>query len=850
MVKIPFKVSARTARLIGRENIASSKGAIIELVKNSYDADSKICIVYFDNKYSELSETYSQDVYLSFLENNISKELLERSYQLVDDSYRLKATATDEDRLVLKRQLQKLNSLYIIDSGEGMTQQVISDHWMTIGTDNKANNFFTKSGRVKTGAKGIGRFALDKLGNKTQMLTIFDKNKNNKDQDESGNETKNNGYNWKVDWSDFEGDAKTIDTVHANIEGLKEEKIGELIAKYIEDKSVVDLLTKYDFVCGTVLRISELREPWEDYHVDQVFTDLEVLVPPRETSSFSIFLFSALNRNKYGEVLGSVCDDYDYKLVAEADDKQNISITIYRNEYDVELIDPALFDREEMQKTSYTLENFKRGSWTINKSFSELLPGFEKVDEDHVFQNIGKFDFTLYFMKKTYTTADAEKFYYQKFRANERKAWLGKFAGVKLFRDNFRVRPYGEVKNSAFDWLGLGSRKASSPAGISKKEGGYRVNPENISGAIHISRLTNVAFEDKSSREGLQESKTFLIFSKIIESIIKVFEDDRAYIAREMNNYYNEKNAVRIDKEKAEELADKILEENRKKKESPEEETSESSSNEIVLAQLNEEKSEEIEKLKDEQKVLRGMASSGIVMASFSHDLSKLNNVLSSRIDKLRELISVSLSETSYAGTEDRKNPFKQLERMKKQDLKLQNWLKFSLGAARKDKRRRKNLFFDEYFNTFAADWKNVLETRGIKLDNENVSHLGMRVFEIDIDSIFNNLLVNSVDAFIASTIDRSREISIAVSENDRELIIDYHDTGPGLSTDIRNPEDIFNPLFTTKRNKYTGDEEGTGLGMWLVKSIVKDNDGSVRLLYPEEGFGIRISFPIKYRRS
>ena len=31
--KIPFKVSARTARLIGRENIATSKGAIIELVK-------------------------------------------------------------------------------------------------------------------------------------------------------------------------------------------------------------------------------------------------------------------------------------------------------------------------------------------------------------------------------------------------------------------------------------------------------------------------------------------------------------------------------------------------------------------------------------------------------------------------------------------------------------------------------------------------------------------------------------------------------------------------------------------------------------------------------------------------
>ena len=33
-MKVPFKVSARTARLIGRENVATSKGAIIELIKN------------------------------------------------------------------------------------------------------------------------------------------------------------------------------------------------------------------------------------------------------------------------------------------------------------------------------------------------------------------------------------------------------------------------------------------------------------------------------------------------------------------------------------------------------------------------------------------------------------------------------------------------------------------------------------------------------------------------------------------------------------------------------------------------------------------------------------------------
>jgi hypothetical protein len=45
MQKLPFTVSARTARLIGRENVAHTEGAIIELVKNCYDADVDFSMV-------------------------------------------------------------------------------------------------------------------------------------------------------------------------------------------------------------------------------------------------------------------------------------------------------------------------------------------------------------------------------------------------------------------------------------------------------------------------------------------------------------------------------------------------------------------------------------------------------------------------------------------------------------------------------------------------------------------------------------------------------------------------------------------------------------------------------------
>ena len=862
-IKIPFKVSARTARLIGRENVASSKGAIIELVKNAYDADSKVCIVYFDNKFSTLLPEIDEAHYNGLVELGLSTESLDEIYikDENEEKYFLRTELTEDKRSTYKNTISKFSALYIIDFGEGMTQNIIRDHWMTIGTDNKANDVFTKQGRVKSGAKGIGRFALDKLGGKCEMTTVFNPSPeiHNPDTDVNGNITSNTGYNWIVNWEDFEGDFKTIDKVGAILTGLQTASIKEEVLKKLSESDLNKIESEKEFKYGTILKITELRDNWEDFFVEQIYSDLEVLVPPKEAGGFEIFVFSSLAPNKYGEVLGSVCDDYDYKLVATADENQNVKIRVYRNEYNVELIPNDFFEREAMKKNDYQKSDFLRGYWDKTTNFSELLKGFKAIDEEKTFENIGVFNFTLYFLKKQTNSQDSAKYFNRNFNSGARKDWLNKFGGIKIVRDNFRVRPYGEVKNAAFDWLGLGNRKSSSPAGIGKSEGGYKVEPDNVAGAVNISRLTNVNFEDKSSREGIQENKTFQIFSLLLIEIISEFEKDRAYIAREMSDYDDIKYGPERDRQKAEKLKDEILARSRAKKEekansssendAQTEQESESDIEKEILASELDRKEEEIEKLKEEQKVLRGLASSGIVLASFSHDLSKLNDVLASRTDKLKELMLEKISEDEYLEVRDIRNPFKQLERIKKQDIKLQNWLNFSLGATRKDKRKRKQLFLKPYFESLKNDWSTVLDDRGILLDIVEIEELDMRVFEIDIDSIFNNILINSIDAFIISKEERERVIKIKISSNSKEIIIDYHDNGPGLSSDITEPEKIFEPLYTTKRNKQTGEEEGTGLGMWLVKSIVEENDGKATLLYPEIGFGLKITFPVKYKR-
>lgn len=156
MAQIPFTVSARTAMLIGLENFSNPEGAIVELVKNAYDADSPYCYILFD-------------------------------------------VLTNGEKCI-----------YIVDAGCGMTEQIIRDCWMRIGTDDKLLNAYSQRGRVKSGAKGIGRFALNRLGAKSQMFTM-----------RRGEAP----LHWSVEWGAFNRQGITVNDVTAELNKVSIEAI-------------------------------------------------------------------------------------------------------------------------------------------------------------------------------------------------------------------------------------------------------------------------------------------------------------------------------------------------------------------------------------------------------------------------------------------------------------------------------------------------------------------------------------------------------------------------------------------------------------------------------------------------
>jgi len=838
MAKIPFTVSARTARLIGRENVSNAEGAITELVKNAYDADASICIVYFDNRYLNVPEFLDGK---EFAELKEPASPLESSYELAEDHrYQLKKDLTPIQRTNLEDFLKRKCKLFIIDNGEGMTDEVIKKYWMTIGTDLKEREVYSKKGRVRAGAKGIGRFSLDRLGEEGEMITL------------PANSRK--GFHWKVHWGDFEKKGAVINDITAALEEIEPLDYPAHVLDNIDDKNIREIIRDKhnNFQQGTLLKINLLRDEWLEKMTGRIFSSLEILTPPEGQREFKIYVFNALAPGENGMVDTSSFSDYDYKVKATFLDDRNktIAFEFHRAEFDYDLMDKDVFNYKEMQAFPFARETFQDEHFTFEESLFKLMPGLRQAHNENIIDKIGKFDFYFYFLKNRMPNMeDRSKYFYKEFKDTERAGWLSKFGGIRIFKDGFRVRPYGDPNTASYDWLRLGERRAKSPAGVARK-GAFSVAPNQVAGTINISRLLNLDLIEKSSREGIQENETLEFFKNILIAIIKKFEDDRSTIFSYLNKLYTEKH----EEAEAREKAEKILEEEEKKEEEGEKRgTKKDTETQAELEQKYytfregfKAQKKELEEKGQELKLSRALASAGLMIASFAHEFKGIKQKLDTRTYYLKKYLAEYIKEEEISSVPGHKNPFKMLEDFKKVDDKIQQWMDFSLGLIRKNRRRTRFVKLSAYFKNFKELWISLLNERHvdlrIKSDLPDEADIKLKIFEVDLDTIFDNLLINSVEAFQTPGFPGERVIEIDLVEEEGGILISYRDTGPGLSEDIKNPMDIFKPFFTTKKDEM-GNDIGTGLGMWLLKSTVDEYNGKINILKNRKGFNMDILF-------
>lgn len=215
--KLKWRFDISTFRLIGRELITDRITALFELVKNCYDANATRVDVVFENV------SYDNAV--------------------VDDT-------TKEVRV------NPGSKVVIEDNGYGMSFEDIRDKWMVIGTASKRTSPFSPRpfGRRCVGEKGIGRFAVDKLGDKVNIVT-------KKEEDDRW-------LNVEIDWNSYFNEVSPDEREHIRL--------------------FTDIENKYDYldrnegsgVSGTKLIVSSVREFWSKDDISRFYKEANKIVSP------------------------------------------------------------------------------------------------------------------------------------------------------------------------------------------------------------------------------------------------------------------------------------------------------------------------------------------------------------------------------------------------------------------------------------------------------------------------------------------------------------------------------------------------------------------------------------------
>lgn len=433
---------ARLITMLGDQLIKNERIALVELIKNAYDADAEWVKVSFVN--------FNDD----FTVNPNSKIIIE-------------------------------------DDGNGMNQQIIEKHWLNPATPEKKRRKklkeTTDKGRILQGEKGIGRFAIFKLGKRINIYTrrqIWDEGEEK--FIEEGEQIENIV---EYDFSAYDEDflEKNGEETELYIDDLqvtfRQRNPQTIIEKNIELGGLVRERKPY----GTIIEISDLKTNWTESRVNQIQKEIGKLQPifsEEQKSDFRVWIYKDLNVHRSNELYREkLLNCLNYKAVFK----------IINGHYN---------------------EAEKRFSFILNGK-TEML-NFSDLVGIEVFRN--------YFSDASYTTecGDFEfQFYIFDLEAKDTKYILDdeedkivKEHRIYLYRDKVRVLPYGDSDD---DWLKIDMMRGTKSAGMF-------LSNDQVVGCVDISQKKNPLLRDKTNREGLiDEGRALDDFINLLQVLLRYF---------------------------------------------------------------------------------------------------------------------------------------------------------------------------------------------------------------------------------------------------------------------------------------------------------------------------------------
>jgi signal transduction histidine kinase len=727
---LSFSVESRILRELGERLVKQPEVALVELIKNAYDADAKTCAVTYEPP----------------------------------------------------------EAISVTDDGHGMTLAEFTNGWMRIGTSAKETERRSRLyGRVITGEKGIGRFAVRFLGTKLDLRTVaYDPSRKIR-----------TALTATFHWPSFD---------HT-------EDLGQVRVPYTLRRA-----SSRDGV-GTSLRVTDLRAPaLSKMDLDAVRTATITVVTPYRTLLRDAPLEAVAKRGRKAKDQPDPGFSLDIHPPPDLSDDGDVARAILNS--------AVLRAVVKLEDDRVVLQVYRRGSKTPVLRVNDRFPN-----------SIGALYADIrFFPQRKGTFADLP------IDGRRASSWVKDHGGVAVFDRAFRVLPYGTPGD---DWLLLAadtaSRRRDPRSPLAKKhfpmdeptrtstQLNYMLRlpyPKQLVGVVQVEGQrsadeshANTGLIAAADREGFIDNPAFRQLYDVIRGAVEAIAaadrewqleqegEERALALRQLRS--ETRAAIReIEANPDIKAADK----NRIVKQLAETQ---------ALAEKHEEQTREREA------ALEIMSLLGIVAGFMTHEFGA---ALAELEKSQRRLLDLGKHDAAFASAAA--DIGQRVATLREFATYSQGYIQ---GASSRPERpypaRPRILQIKRVFGKYA-------EERGILVEVDvEADLLAPRVPVSLYSGILLNLYTNALKALTAKAGRGDRRIAFRAWNEQDWHHLEVSDTGVGIPDALRAR--IFDPLFTTTATVSNRDPlgSGMGLGLALVKRGTESYGGRVEVAEPPPGF-------------
>lgn len=470
-----FNITARTILHLGADLISSDAVALYELIKNSIDAKSKngvtvnVEVVIREADFSSviaLAHDLGGKATVNVLADQFRQFVLpDAPAELVEIFEELIGSAGDVPTLLSNAQkaYRVCNRIVVSDTGEGMSQADLKDIFLTIGTTHRTNavNNAIENGKAGQkspylGEKGVGRLSAMRLG---RFLRV-----------ETATKSDDHVNILEIDWRRFE-DAFDLPASSVKLAPTTgpEKVVGESFTRI----TILDLRANWTLKSLQEIAVKQIARMMDPFSWDERRRFPIKLIFNEQAVEQVRTVASELLKNAHAVCGGSftIVDGTPLLVVRFKSDLYSGDLT------------SLTFDLTDLKAMS-----------------GIAATGYPTA----ILRNLGQFDFEFYWFNRQRLKAIVEIGDREQVRA-----LLKSWTGVSLFRDGYRVLPYGDEGD---DWLEL-DRDAFAA-------GGYKLNTKQIVGRVRIGRITNPRLLDQTNRQGLTDTPEKKVLVTLLHSVI------------------------------------------------------------------------------------------------------------------------------------------------------------------------------------------------------------------------------------------------------------------------------------------------------------------------------------------